>query len=304
MALQDGEIATKDDPPHPLVSSADFTRKFGQLRQMQDDQAIFVTHHGRATHVLTTVRHYTALKEATGTDRTESRATTTLPELANCLSIGVLLIDYDLRIIAANRVAQVQLDWPNGDPSGRSVFDALPVLRQSLIETYVRRAVASKEPYSADIPSLFREGSWVRAEIHPFAHYVTVLFHDITADMKLHRLADARKSLRDAIAVHDGVCCVCLNSRGHIEQAGSTFCEIVHLPEERLRHVALADLVAVGQRVAFREALDRVLTGEGPCAIDSAILSNEGRAVPMRIAIAELRGSYGSEGAIILMTAR
>lgn len=304
MALHDREVANQGVPHHSMVSSADFARKFGQLRQMQDDQAIFVTHHGRATHVLTTVRHYTALKQGDGTDRAETIATTSLHELANCLTIGVLLIDYDLRIVTANRVAHVQLDWQDGDMTGRKVFDALPVLRRSLIETYVLRAVASKEPYSAEIPSLFREGTWVRAEIHPFARYVTVLFHDITEDMKAHRLADPRKSLREAIAVHDGIGYVCLNTRGHIDRAEPTFCDIVHLPEERLRHVAMADLVPLGQRVAFREALDAVLTGEGARTIDSAILSNEGLTVPVRVTISELRGTYGNEGAIVLLTRR
>lgn len=304
MALQGVETVKGSDQQHPTVSSADFARKFGQLRQMQDDQAIVVTHHGRATHVLTTVRHYTALQQSGGTAAGDTVLTASLNELANCLSIGVLLIDYDLSIIAANRVAHVQLDWHDGDLSGRKVFDALPVLRGSLIETYVKRSVASKEPYSAEIPSLFRKDMWIRAEIHPFASYVTVLFHDITDDMRAHRLADARKSLREAIAVHDGIGYVCVNTRGHIEQAEPTFCDILHLPEDRLRHVALADLVPVSQRVAFREALDRVLSGEGARTIDSAVLSNEGRAVPVRVTIAELRGAYGNEGAIVLVTQR
>ncbi|PZO76843.1 MAG: hypothetical protein DI632_09950, partial [Sphingomonas hengshuiensis] len=39
---------------------------------MQDDQAIFVTHHGRATHVLTTVRHYTDLQDANGGRRSDA----------------------------------------------------------------------------------------------------------------------------------------------------------------------------------------------------------------------------------------
>lgn len=46
MALQDREVANHNETQHPMVSSADFARKFGQLRQMQDEEAIFVTHHG------------------------------------------------------------------------------------------------------------------------------------------------------------------------------------------------------------------------------------------------------------------
>ena len=68
--------------------------------------------------------------------------------------------------------------------------------------------------------------------------------------------------------------------------------------------MAMADLVPLGQRVAFREALDAVLTGEGARTIDSAILSNEGLMVPVRVTISELRGTYGNEGAIVLLTRR
>ncbi len=298
------EPGSSGDAQHPTVSSADFARRFGQLRQMQDDQAIFVTHHGRATHVLTTVRHYTDLQDATGSARVDVGLTPSLHDLADCLTVGVLVIDYDLRILAANPVAHAQLDRTDSELVGHRIFSAVPVLRGSLIETYVQRSVASKEPCSAEIPSLFRADTWVRVDIHPFARYVTILFHDITEDMKRHRLADARQSLREAIAVHDGIGYVCLNIRGHIDRVEPTFCDMVRLSEDRLHHVAMADLVPVAHRVRFRETLDHVLSGGGARTIDSAVLSNDGTAVEVRVTIAELRSVYGNEGAIVLLTRR
>ncbi len=286
------------------VSSADFARRFGQLRQMQDDQAIFVTHHGRPTHVLTTVRHYTDLQTPDRGGRGEIDTTSKFRDLADLLTTGALLIDYDLRILAANPVAHAQLERLDGDLVGHEIFAAAPALRGSLIETYVQRSVASKEPCSAEIPSLFRADTWVRVDIHPFARYVTILFHDITEDMKRHRLADARQSLREAIAVHDGIGYVCLNIRGHIDRVEPTFCDMVRLSEDRLHHVAMADLVPVAHRVRFRETLDHVLSGGGARTIDSAVLSNDGTAVEVRVTIAELRSVYGNEGAIVLLTRR
>ncbi|RSV32799.1 PAS domain S-box protein [Sphingomonas sp. ABOLH] len=298
-----GEVIMRNEADQPTVSSADFARRFGQLRQMQDDEAIFVTHHGRATHVLTTVRHYNALRDNEG-DGDAAIAPPSLQDFANCLTVGVLLIDYDMRILAANHVAHAQLDREENELVGHHVFKAVPTLHGLLVETYVRRSVASREPASAEIPSLFRPDSWVRVDIHPFARHVTILFHDITEDMKRHRLADVRQSLREAIGVHDGIGYVCLNTRGHIDRAEPTFCEMVHLSEERLHHVAIADLVPVAHRVAFREALDKVLSGEGARTIDSVLLSNDGATVAVRVTIAELRGVYGNEGAIVLLTRR
>lgn len=302
MPGQGGDVIMRNDADRPTVSSADFARRFGQLRQMQDDEAIFVTHHGRATHVLTTVRHYTALQEG-GSERTvDGAASPSLTDFADCLTIGVVLIDFDLRVLAINHVAQAQVDRTKDDLVGQRLFSAIPLLQGSLIETYVRRAVTSREPCSAELPSLFRADNWIRVDIHPFAHHLTILVHDITEDMKRHRLADARQSLREAIAVHDGIGYACVNIRGHIDRVEPTFCDMVRLSEERLQHVAMADLVPISHRVAFREALDQVLTGKGARTIDSALLSNDGAAVAVRITIAELRGVYGNEGAIVLLT--
>ncbi len=300
-----GDVIMRNESDQPTVSSADFARRFGQLRQMQDDEAIFVTHHGRATHVLTTVRHYTALKEGDGVGRSDPAvAPPSLQDFANCLTIGVVLIDYDLRVLAANHVAHAQLDRKEGELVGQRIFETIPPLRGSLVETYARRAVVSREPTSAEMPSLFRRDNWIRVDIHPFANYVTILVHDITEDVRRHRLADARQALREAVTAHDGIGYASLNTRGHIDRVEPTLCDMVRLSEERLHHVAMADLVPVAHRVAFREALDLVLSGEGARTIDSALLSNDGAAIAVRVTIAELRGIYGNEGAIVLLTRR
>lgn len=300
-----GDVIMRNESDQPTVSSADFARRFGQLRQMQDDEAIFVTHHGRATHVLTTVRHYTALKEGDGVGRSDPAvAPPSLQDFANCLTIGVVLIDYDLRVLAANHVAHAQLDRKEGELVGQRIFETIPPLRGSLVETYARRAVVSREPTSAEMPSLFRRDNWIRVDIHPFANHVTILVHDITEDVRRHRLADARQALREAVTAHDGIGYASLNTRGHIDRVEPTLCDMVRLSEERLHHVAMADLVPVAHRVAFREALDLVLSGEGARTIDSALLSNDGAAIAVRVTIAELRGIYGNEGAIVLVTRR
>ncbi len=300
-----GDVIMRNESDQPTVSSADFARRFGQLRQMQDDEAIFVTHHGRATHVLTTVRHYTALKEGDGVGRSDTAAAPpSLQDFANCLTIGVVLIDYDLRVLAANHVAHAQLDRKEGELVGQRIFETIPSLRGSLVETYARRAVVSREPTSAEMPSLFRRDNWIRVDIHPFANHVTILVHDITEDVRRHRLADARQALREAVTAHDGIGYASLNTRGHIDRVEPTLCDMVRLSEERLHHVAMADLVPVAHRVAFREALDQVLSGEGARTIDSALLSNDGAAIAVRVTIAELRGIYGNEGAIVLLTRR
>jgi PAS domain-containing protein len=269
---------------------------------MRDDQPVTVTHHGRPTHVLMTAARYAEMQDA-GSDEAEGRiGPGMLQEFAACLGQGVLIIDDRMVVLVANRVAQAMLDRVGVELVGRRIFDAVPALQGSLIETYVRRAVRTKEPGVAEIPSAFRKGSWVRVEVYPFAHHATILFHDITDDMTRHRLADARTAMRAAIAVDDHISYVCLNMRGHIDSAEPSFCDLTQLPEDRLHHVALADLIPVSHRANFREVLNAVLTGGGAQTIDTVVLANDGMTVDVRITMAELRGAYGNEGAVVLLT--
>ncbi len=284
------------------VSSADLARRFGQLRQMHPDEAIIVTHHGRPTHVLTTVAHYEGLQRPPAGQDTPQLAIDAVQRFADCLRNGVLLIDYDMNVLVANQVAQVMVDQADRSLVGSKIFDAVPMLRRSLAGTYVRRAVASKEPCTAELPSLFRPGNWIRVDVHPYARHVTILFQDITEDVQRHRLGDKREAIRAAVEAHDAIGYVCLNTRGHIEHVDASFAELIQLPAERLRHVAVADLVPVARRVAFREALDTVLSEGGVGTIDTVLLDNHGQAVEVRVVLAEMHGSYGSEGAILLLT--
>ncbi len=289
-------------PKALTVSSADLARRFGQLRQMHPEDAIIVTHHGRPTHVLTTVSHYDSLQRPPAEQETPQLAVDAVQRFADCLRNGVLLIDYDMNVLVANQVAQVMVDQADRSLVGSKIFEAVPVLRRSLVGTYVRRAVASKEPCTAELPSLFRPGNWVRVDVHPYARHVTILFQDITDDVQRHRLGDKREAIKAAVETHDAIGYACINTRGHIEQVDETFATLIQLPAERLRHVAVADLVPVARRVAFREALDTVLSEGGVGAVDTALLDNQGQAVPVRIVLAEMHGSYGSEGAILLLT--
>ncbi len=300
----DETVSTVSTPKSVSVSSADLARRFGQLRQMHPDDAIVVTHHGRPTHVLTTVAHYDSLRQAPAGDGASQSAIDAVQRFADCLRNGVLQIDYEMTVLVANQVAHVMVDQADRSLVGQKIFDAVPTLRRSLVGTYVRRAVASKEPCTAELPSLFRPGNWIRVDVHPYARHVTILFQDITDDVQRHRMGDRREAIRAAVEGHDGVGYACVNTRGHIEQVDASFSGLIQLPAERLRHVAVADLVPVAHRVAFRQALDTVLSEGGTGAIDTVLLDNEGQAVPVRVAMSEMHGSYGSEGAVLLLTRR
>jgi PAS domain S-box-containing protein len=104
------------------------------------------------------------------------------------------------------------------------------------------------------------------------------------------------------MSVHGGVGYVRVSTRGFIEIADDTFCTMIGLPEERLSSVCLPDIIEVSARPQFREQLERVLRGEGDQRVPTRLLTNGGAVLPVEAAIAQLHGTYGTEGAVIVMT--
>ncbi len=294
--------ASANNIDHLTVSSADLARRFGQIRLMDQNQAVYITHHGRTTHVLTSFAYFTELYTAHRSSGTTTTIQPSIHSMASYMCNSILMLDNTTSVTLANHAAHAFFEITEPTLIGQNLFEAVPKIRNSLLETYVRRAIATKERCSVEIPSLIRSGNWVRAEIHPCADHVTLILHDITDDMERLRLADARKAICEAITVHDSVSYVCVNARGHIGHTEPSFCDLVRLPQDRLEHIAFADLVPSSHRAAFREALDRVLTKGCAARHDTLLLTNEGRTASVRLSLAPLRATFGTTGAVILVT--
>ena len=285
-----------------VVTSAEFTRQFGHLRQSSSDDPVFITHHGRETHVLMTVAAFRAHRADPGGGAAPAMALPSVARLAGWIHEGCLILDEQLTIVHANDVAHAMVDHDEGTLIGRQLYEAIPELEGSLVQSYVTRSVAGREPVSADLPSLFRKGGWVRLEIFPSMRNTTVLFSDITDDVKTNRMADSRKTIVEAARLHGGIGSISINPRAQIEDANAAMCAMLKLPRERLQGVPVTDLVPMARRVAFRERLETTLRGQGAQRIDSEFLANDGKAIAVRIGIGERRGAYGAEGAILIVT--
>jgi PAS domain S-box-containing protein len=286
-----------------VVTAAEFTRQFGQLRHGPGDMPVFVTHHGRETHVLVGKAHYDALRGGGG--GLDRRGTSPdFAELIGSLPQAIVSLDANGVVTSANGVAAALLACDTDALTGRTLDDSLPELMAAALGGYIRRALDSGEPQTADLPSPARPGRWLQVDLRPTARSTLLLMRDITEEVRRHRLADRDHAVAAAARRHGDIGEVTLSMRGQIDAANEAVTDWLGLPEERIRGVALADLIPVRGRAIFREVLDGVLRGHGSTAIDCELLSNRGEAVPVRVALVELRGVYGSEGALGVLTRR
>lgn len=282
------------------VAAAELVRNFAHWREVGSREPVMITHHGRETHIFMGVDDFRAM----AANEVAPPAPDRMRELANRIHQGLILCNNDLTIDYANSVALAMTKRWDRHLEGRSLWDALPEFAGTLTEAHIRHSLTSGEPSTADIPSPFRSDSWLHFETFPFGEGIALLLRDITADMRQHRLADVKSAILKAMSVHGGVGYVRVSMRGFIEIADDTFCTMVGLPEDRLSSVCLPDLIDVSARPKFREQLERVLRGEGDQRVATRLLTNEGALLQVDAAIAQLQGTYGTEGAVIVMTGK
>lgn len=284
----------------PSVAAAELVRNFAHWREVGAREPVLITHHGRRTHVFMAIDRFETLARSASPPAVQDR----FRELAGRIHQGLILCDHDLRIAFINPVALAMAKRWDRQMEGQILWEALPEFADTLTEAHIRHSLISGETSAADLPSPFRCGSWLHFETFPFADGVALLLRDITADMQSHRLADVKSGILKAMNVLGNVGYVRLSVRGSIETADATFCAMVGLPPERLASASLPDLIDLPLRPALREALERVLHGDGDRLVETRFLTNAGAVVAAEAGLAQLRGAYGTEGAIMVVVAR
>ena len=292
------------DSEHVTVTAAEFTRKFGQLTKVHRNAPIHVTNHGQETHVLLASDVYAKLtrEPVVGGDAPSESQLPSLIEIGAWIRQGLIVVDRDMMVRYANPVAHMMANLPDGALTGRQYFETLPQHRETLLGAYLQRALCGGERQTADFPSNLRADAWYRGDFIPCRDGAMLLMTDITDDVQRYRLADAKRALVMALDAHGGIGYVRINVRARIERVDATFAELLAMPEERLIGNYITDLVPISERVAFKEQLEGVLSGDSTVTCETKLITNAGNVIEVKVAIAELRGTYGGEGAVLVVT--
>lgn len=280
-----------------VVSAADMARSFAKWRDASRIQPVFVSNHGRETHVLLGTTLFDSLRARSVGSENKSDDLITV---ADWVENAMIICDAAMRIIFANRVTASMAKRALHEAQGKPLIEALPELGGTLFEMHARQAAQTGEPGIAELPSPFTPGAWLRLHAFPLINRTVIMLRDITADVQNHRMADVKAALIDAMALHGKIGYVRINTRGLIDRIDAPLCEVLGMAEDRLLGVALADLVARADRPAFRETIEQVLTGSEGSKIEVRFVSNKGELAPVMVALKPLHGAYGNEGALML----
>lgn len=294
-------MATAHDPQR--VSAAEFIRGFANWRLQAARKPVVVTHHGKDAHVLISLDDYRRLDRENGTDPASGNGLReSLGSLVEAVRDGVIVIDRQWHILAVNPAASDMLECAAETILGKQLGAALPQLSGSLLFQRIIRLIDHRERFSGDVPGILRPRQWLRVDLVPLPVGGAIMLRDVSEALEDVATSDMRRALATAIDADGSVGHVRLSVRETIEAANDTLLTMVGVDPAAIRRVRFSALLAVGQRAAFSDALEEVFRSGEPVRIASQIVTREGAVLDVTLSIAEVRGAYASEGAVVLVT--
>ena len=288
------------------VSAADFIRGFANWRLQSARKPVVVTHHGKDAHVLISLDDYRRLDGdgAGGVASTTTLLQNSLAGLVESIRDGVILIDRGWRIAALNPAASDMVGAAAADLIGGNLASALPGLDGSLLSHRLSRLIDHRERFSGDIPGLLRPRQWLRVDLVPVPTGGAIILRDVSDTMEECAIGNARNALIAAIEADGGVGHARITVRETVEAANDALTMMIGVDAAAIRRVRFSALLAIGQRQAFVEALESVFRSGAPVRLASEMITRDGAVLPVMLSIAEIRGPYASDGAVVLVTRR
>ncbi len=302
--FQGDMVATAQEPQR--VSAADFIRGFANWRLQSARKPVVVTHHGKDAHVLISLDDYRRLdgdvarEVAAASDILQS----SLAGLVESVRDGVILIDRQRRIAALNPAASDMLEIAAAGLVGEELAVAVPGLRDSLILHHINRLLDHRERFSGDVPGMLRPRQWLHVDLVPLPVGGAIILRDVSDAIEGFAAGDMRQAMLDAIEIDGGIGHARISVRETFEAANPMLTDLLGVYAAAIRRVRFSVLLAVGQRSAFVEALESVFRLGAPVRIASQMVTRDGSVVDVALTIAEVRGPYASDGAVVLVTHR
>lgn len=296
-------MATAQEPQR--VSAADFIRGFANWRLQSAREPVVVTHHGKDAHVLISLDDYRRLDgEANDVAGTADRVQQSLAGLIESIRDGVILIDRQWRIVAANPAACDMLERSCAAMIGVPLTTAVPRIERSMLAQHIIRLVDHRERFSGELPDILRPRQWLRIDLVPTPTGGAVILRDISGAIDDFAATDVRAALLSAVEAQGSIGHARISVRGAVEAANDTLLVMLGVDAAAIRRVRFSALLAVGDRSGFSEGLEALFRSGQPVCIASQMVTRDGDAIDVDLTIAEVRGPYASDGAVVLVTRR
>lgn len=292
--------------PHASVTSSELVRQFGRWQDHAASEPVLVTHHGRDRVVLVSAAHFQHLSDTRQATPSFAAApvtaTAAVEQLMEHVAQGFIAFRKDMTISAINSAACAFLKSSREAVLGHRLDERLPGIEETVGYVNLNRAAAAGSVTTLEMPSFAYDGRWLLFQTFPYQDGAACLFRDITDSIEAQRQADAKAATLAALAAHGGVGRAKLSARGTFSEVDAAFATFLGFAPDGLVRARLTDVLGVASRAAAGDAVEAVLSGEGPRAIDVTLLTRAGVERDARIGLAPLTTHNAPSGAVVIVT--
>ena len=287
-----------------FVSAAEITRNFGMWQDRAAQGPLVVTHHGRPRVMMLAVEQYEELSERAGgaaAGLSEELEAARLSVVLGQIGTAFAAFDAALHFVRVNAVAVAHFGLPEERLIGHTP-EELFTGREAMLGGHLREALRTGEEMQVDLPAGPGGDRLLRMRLFPYPGGVAATFRNVAGLRNAERAATEQAAQAQARALHGGIGVGRLGPRGTFEHVEAPLAAMAGFVPDRLAGVRFTDLLALPCRAAAAQAVEAVLTGRGPQAIDTLMLVNGEGERPVRAALAEIRDGFVIAGAVVMVT--
>lgn len=261
---------------------------------------VTITYHGRPRYVLLAAESWDA--EQSISDGESAKRELEYQFLVEHMDGGLLVTDTGLRITDASSAAALIIGRSAAALVGASITDVLPETTHVTLLASLRHVLRSGEQTQFDLLLDEEHGTRLRVRAFPWVEGVAMLLRVSHEDDEGTRLAE-QIAMEKARKAHGRIEVLRLTARGTVTMVEDEFAKLIGLPRERIAGLRFSDLLAVPDRAAAWEAIERVLGGRSETeAFEARLLCEGAEEARVRVSIAPLISGYAVGGAMVIVT--
>ena len=285
---------------HTNVTSADFIRNIGYWQSEALRHPIVITHHGRERLVLAAPENFSGAAAPGAKDDELAALKSAHAAVLDHLEEGLLVLDAELRVIMANRVALAFCSRDAESIRAVPIVELMPQPLASVLYDRTQRVLRARKSESFEA-STFDERC-LSVCVFPLGASVGVLFYTLTATATLRRRLEEGDALAAAAAQHTQAAVIKLDARARIEMVDASFCVLSGFAGDDLVGHRFVDLVSPQHRRDTAELFERTLRERTPSQISLVLLGRRGEEHPGVLAAAPILTDFVAHGVMAVWT--
>lgn len=285
------------------VPAASLQRSFGMWREQAAKGPVYITHHGRPSHVLMSHDHYLGLMGPDAKSSSEDDLSVSKKNILEDIDQGVLIVDNRSRVIYVNRIYCEHVGMTSDQLVDRQLREIFPALTGSIFMRHIEAALRFAKRSTLRGRSVLRNDCWLCVDAFPVPAGAAVLLRNISEEVVNERRTLIRQAMEQALDLHDQTALVILSPRGGLERTNAAFASLIGATQQSLADASIFDVIAVRRRPDFRHDFERAFRDFAPVRISSALLARDGGETPVEVAIVPVQGEFAVEGAVGVIVA-